>query len=568
MDTSWAYHRRGVHAAYAALSNNEKTDLGTAPFQRFSKISWCRNSESNTMSTASSAPAVAPLPILRPTPEEIQNHRVQRRSAQQELRQEKKAQGLEPLRSPSLPTRTSDYTSAEEEYEARQTAVLEQFKVLQSQLPTLLKRFAKIPDPRNPRKIKHQLTVLLIYGILHFVYQMASRREANRVLTGPVFVENLQLLFPDLHAMPHQGTLHRLLSNMDPSQIENAHLDLIRRLIKKKKFRRYLIQKCYPIAIDGTGKHSRYELLSQQWQQREIEKGKETQRTQFYVYVLEANLVFHNGMVLPLMSEFLDFTEGDTGNNKQDCEQRAFHRLAERIHKEFKKLPILLLLDGLYPNGPTLEVCKKYGWQFMIVLQDKSLPSVWEEFEGLQKLEVDHIFIQHWGDRRQTFRWSNDIEYDYEKKGKKTILVHVVVCAETWEEIDNNGQRITKNSRHAWLSSQRLSPKNLHERCNLGARHRWGIEAGNLIEKHHGYQYEHCFSHNWNAMRGYHYLMRLGHMLNVLASFSTQLVQEVRKHGVRGFLRWLRSTLEASRIDSLVTRSKLASCKRPQLHLV
>jgi hypothetical protein len=27
-----------------------------------------------------------------------------------------------------------------------------------------------------------------------------------------------------------------------------------------------------------------------------------------------------------------------------------------------------------------------------------------------------------------------------------------------------------------------------HERCNLGARHRWGVEAGFLVEKHQGYQ--------------------------------------------------------------------------------
>jgi hypothetical protein len=41
-------------------------------------------------------------------------------------------------------------------------------------------RLRKIPDLRNPRKCRHKLTVLLLYGLLMFVLQFASRREVNR----------------------------------------------------------------------------------------------------------------------------------------------------------------------------------------------------------------------------------------------------------------------------------------------------------------------------------------------------------------------------------------------------
>ena len=69
-----------------------------------------------------------------------------------------------------------------------------------------------IDDPRDPKKVKHKLTVLLTYGILTFVYQMASRWEADREMTRPVFMENLKLLFPELGSIPHHDTLMRLLS--------------------------------------------------------------------------------------------------------------------------------------------------------------------------------------------------------------------------------------------------------------------------------------------------------------------------------------------------------------------
>jgi hypothetical protein len=46
----------------------------------------------------------------------------------------------------------------------------------------------------------------------------------------------------------------------------------------------------------------------------------------------------------------------------------------KRLKQEFPKLPLTLLMDGLYANGPVMEVCRKNKWEFMIVLKDKSPP--------------------------------------------------------------------------------------------------------------------------------------------------------------------------------------------------
>ncbi|MCP3680413.1 MAG: transposase family protein, partial [Gammaproteobacteria bacterium] len=70
--------------------------------------------------------------------------------------------------------------------------ITNQAMLFRSMLPKVLKELQRIPDPRNPQKIKHKLTVLIVYGILSFVYQMSSRREANREMTRPQFVENLK----------------------------------------------------------------------------------------------------------------------------------------------------------------------------------------------------------------------------------------------------------------------------------------------------------------------------------------------------------------------------------------
>ena len=208
---------------------------------------------------------------------------------------------------------------------------------------------------------------------------------------------SLRALFPELESCPHQDTLNRLLAGIEVDQIETALLELIQRLMRKKKFYRYLIGHSYPIAIDGTQKFTRSQLGAEEWLHRQVAAGEGRTAIQYYVYVLEAHLAFSNGLTLPLLSEFLSLSLDAGEASQQDCELRAFQRLAERIKAAFPRLPILVLLDGLYPNGPIFELCRRYHWQFMIVLQDDCLPSVWEEVEGLRperkstRLNSSHI---------------------------------------------------------------------------------------------------------------------------------------------------------------------------------
>ena len=497
----------------------------------------------------------------RPNREAIKEGIRNRKKAQRELRDEQKAQGFNVPSSATITNRKCPCKTVEEEGAMRLDAVTEQVKAYRTQLPVLLARLSKIEDPRNPKKIKHKLTVLLIYGMLCFAFQMTSRRESTRKMTRPMFMANLRRLFPELEDLPHHDTLARLLARIDVTDLEQAHLDMIRHLIRGKKFLRYLIRGCYPIAIDGTQKFKRAHLWDEECLERKVRTKQKDEddaeepeeKKQYYVYVLEANLAFQNGMVIPLLSEILSYTEGDNEKNKQDCEQRAFKRLAKRLKNSFPRLPIMVLLDGLYPNGPVMELCGQYNWDYMIVLQDDSLPSVWEEMEGLKDQQPENCLHRNWGNRRQRFRWVNDIDYRYlcpETRKEKKQRVHVVICEESWEEIaPASTEVVTKTSRHVWISAEPLHTRTVHERCNLGARHRWGIETGILVEKHQGYQYEHCFSYDWKVMCGYHYLMRLGHALNVLARYSSALAKYVREFGVRGLIAFVRSTIAGPWID-------------------
>jgi len=340
---------------------------------------------------------------------------------------------------------------------------------------------------------------------------------------------------------------------------------MVRTLLRRKKLRRFLTKDGWlRVAIERTQKLARDECISDEYLQRTHKNGDKTQ-TEYYVYILEANVVLGGAIALPLISEFLSYSAGDSGA-KQDCELKAFKRLAKRLKAAFPRQRIMVLLDGLYANGPVMTLCRKNSWQHMIVLKDGNLPSVWEEANGLRSLVPENRRKMIWGDRRQRYWWVNGIEYTYANGPRRPEILHVVVCEETWEEVDPaTCEIVAKRSRHAWISSEPLQAANLHERCNLCARHRWEIETSILVEKHHGYQYEHCLAHDWKAMKGYHYLMRIGHFFNLLVQLSEKLAGMVRSMTVRGFISFVRETLAGPWLIPDQVKTLLLGCLQLRL---
>jgi hypothetical protein len=75
-----------------------------------------------------------------------------------------------------------------------------------------------------------------------------------------------------------------------------------------------------------------------------------------------------------------------------------------------------------------MTLCRQYHWQFMLVLQDDCLPSVWEEVQGLGQLEGNNHLHQNWGNRQQDFQWVNGIEYGWGEGERRKLILHVVIC--------------------------------------------------------------------------------------------------------------------------------------------
>lgn len=450
---------------------------------------------------------------------------------------------------PALPNRLSPFLTPESEMEDRQKTVENAVMVYYRMLSDLLPKLSRIEDPRKPGKIKHKMNVLLVYGILMSMYQIGSRRKANKRISCPVFFENLKAMFPEFESIPHADTVARILKKLDVSQIMECMIELLKDLIKSKKFKNFMHNKGFLIAVDGTQKYFR----NYQWADECLERHVgEARIPQYYCYVLEAVLILDNGIVLPVMSEFIENGEYNKNESKQDTERKGFYRMAKKLKGIFRSTKITIVADGLYACGPVITVCRKYKWDYMIVLKRDCIPTIWKEALALMKINPENRLKCQWGDREQLYAWANEIEYEYMAgKVKKKEILHVVICYEKWEEnhSKSTGNVEEKQTRYAWLSSREINYNNAFYRCTKIGRYRWKIENNILVEKHQGYLYEHCYSYDWNAMKGFHYLMKIGHFLNVLALNSELLAEKVKELGIRGFIEYLTDACKGAPLD-------------------
>ena len=364
--------------------------------------------------------------------------------------------------------------------------------------------FANVTDPRDPTKILYPLQSLAFAGVTMFLFHLKARRQIGLLLRNGPSVCKFQALF-GVERFPHGDTLEATFSNLETDQIQTVVTGMTETLIRKKVLYSYRLFGIYFIvAIDGTGTISFSRRHCPHCLTR-TRNGK----TFYYHPVLEAKLITSNGFAFSLMTEFIE-NPGDKVT-KQDCELKAFYRLAERLKTRLPRLPILLSMDGLFAGGPTFDLCRRFGWKFMIVLKDEDLPFVNEEFDALSKLQPENRLAWHTGKGaqiKQIFRWVDDIAYVDSLKKEHTLSA--IECLET--KPNKEGQK--KTTKFKWVTNCHVSSKNVITLSNDGGRMRWKIEnEGFNVQKKGGYELEHAYTNHPNSAKVFYLLLQIAHLL-------------------------------------------------------
>ena len=404
-------------------------------------------------------------------------------------------------------------------------------KTINGFFPDIGKWVGKIKDPRMINKTKYNLSVLYWTGIFLFLFKLESTRNINYCLGDEEkFFANFSALFPilgisqsELEKLPDHQTLTYLLKKLSPHELEKIGVKAVKRLIRKRVLEKFkLFGVYYLIAVDGTRMIKFKERHCDNCLSKKIGEDKDGNPVyEYYHYVLAADLVTKNRLSIPILTEFVE--NESAGVSKQDCELKAFYRLEKRLKEYFPKTKLCLLLDALYDVQPTFDVHKKNKWEYIINFKEKTIPTVTEEYkESLNSKEnKNNRATLHVNKKiKQEFKWVNNIEYQGHK-------LHILECLETKIE---KGEETKK--KFIWISSFKVSENNYHIISNEGGRCRWKIENQKInCQKNEGYELEHAYSKDYNAMKCFYYLLQIAHNINQMIEKGDLIEDVIKKCG-------------------------------------
>jgi len=365
--------------------------------------------------------------------------------------------------------------------------------------PQFRRWLTALPDVRQQGKVVYEKSFCIWSALSIFIQALGSRRQFDREAiadaAGPeqILLDNLNRLAHTEQAdILHGDTLNDYLCGLPPSHLGSIPPKMAGRLIRMRALDYARFFDRYLIVIDATGTHS-CTTRHCPYCLTQSHNGKTT----YYHLVLEAKLITPEGMVFSIGSEFVE--NDDPEANKQDCEQAAFPRLAAKIKERFPRLPICVLLDGLYANQNVLAVCRQHRWHWIITFKQGRLPTAFREFQTLKALCPDNVLETRVQDRYQRLSWVHDLEHE----GHRFSAFDCLTYNDDLEPIY-----------FAWITDLPVNAKRVVQLANHGGRKRWTIEnQGFNNQKHQGYELEHAYSQNNNAIKNYYFILQIAHSL-------------------------------------------------------
>ena len=394
--------------------------------------------------------------------------------------------------------------------------VVECNKVRQKFCPELFQDFSGTKDPRHQSYTEYSNKELLGTVFYKGIAGIESMQSMTYEFNSENITKNiLQFLGEEeKEYLPHAVTINEYFERFDPEELQKVQRKQVYGLIRRKTFDDAKFQKKWLVIVDGTQTYSGSRKINDGCLERHFHKDTEEETINYHCDVLEAKIVFSENVIVSIASEFIE-NNGEDGKiqremseekRKQDCETKAFKRLAKKLKGAFPRLPIILLADSLYASEPVMNICRENKWDFIIRYKTGSIPSITEEYGRIPEKET----IGH-------AEYLNDIDYN----GKPVNMLRF------WEEKKTNGKKI--RTEFQWLTNIRVTKKNA-EKIAAAGRKRWKIEnEGFNRQKNWQGDITHACSWDKNAMKNHYLMVQIADMVKQLYEWFFLKKNEIKK---------------------------------------
>lgn len=371
-----------------------------------------------------------------------------------------------------------------------------------------------IPDHR--KKSTYEIGEILMAGLAMFMFKRKSRNHADKSVRGN-FEKNYLALWG--LRLPLMETVDKFLRMLPPEELEKLKHELVRSLIRRKALEKWKFNNSYLVSVDGTGLMSFDEEPFEGCPYQTSKNGKKT----WTAYALEAKLCCSNGFSISLGTVWLDSSE-NIGDDKQDCELKAFKRLAVKLKRTYPRLPMVIVADSLYPNQTSFDICKNNGWGYIFTFKDGCLKSIQDEVSSLrplhrqQKNKQENRLMENNHIKKETLEFINGLEYH---KHQLNWLGYTKKDGGETEQIFTH------------ITNINITKNNVREiSCN--GRLRWIIEnQGFNTQKNGGYSLQHKYSRkHYFAMQNYYHLLQIAHMVMQLLEKLQRIKQMLKESGM------------------------------------
>ncbi len=373
--------------------------------------------------------------------------------------------------------------------------------VINQYFPELISKFNGLTDLRNQSYVKYQMKVIFIVRLMGLMCEMKSMQGMTRELNTEESIKNIaEICVIELEEKTHCDTINDVFKKVKVEEIEKIRKYMITKLIRGKMIQKYKIRdKYYHVIVDGTGLATSRKKYNENClvKNKTDKNGKEYQ--EYSTYVLEAKIVVGE-MVFSIGSEFVENVNED--ETKQDCETKAFKRLAKKIKKEYPKLKILISGDALYANKPALDICKENGWKYIIRFKEGSIPSLYNEFETVVTKANESTI--------KDYEYVTGLDYQEEK-------VNIIKYTDK-----------KKGTEFVYITDLPITNKNIKATINVGRR-RWKIEnEGFNIQKNGTFDIGHLYSKNQIAIKVHYLMIQIAHILRQLLENGLSSIKELK----------------------------------------